>query len=155
MLVDGLTPTTKVFFLVLFILVVFLTEECNWPITLSYYWSQLQCEGISVYLKRLCKVRVGNDYLFGNCSLYNAKCLLMDWFPPPRFFCSFWWFLYLRTLVLDQCEEPAFHYVFATYLYSIRPYQGIVKVLWHCWADWESLHLFGLWFNSTSGEDVS
>ena len=56
----------------------FPTEECYRPITLSYHCSQLRCGSISVYLKRLGKVGVGQDYLFGNGSLYIVKHLLMD-----------------------------------------------------------------------------
>jgi hypothetical protein len=56
----------------------FPTEEQYGPVTLSYHCSQLHRGGISVYLKRLRKVRVGQDYLFGNGSLYVVKCLLMD-----------------------------------------------------------------------------
>ncbi len=56
----------------------FPTEEGYRPITLSYHCSQLHCGGISVYLKRIRKVWVGQDYLFGDGSLYVVKCLLMD-----------------------------------------------------------------------------
>ena len=56
----------------------FPSEECYRPVTLSYHCSQLHPGGISVYLKRLCKVRVGQDYHFGNGSHYVVKRLLMD-----------------------------------------------------------------------------
>ena len=76
----------------------FPTEERNWPVTLSYYWSQLHRGGISVYLKWLCEVYVGQDYLFGNGSLYVVKCLLMDWLPLPRFLFSLFFLMVLVSL---------------------------------------------------------
>jgi hypothetical protein len=64
----------------------FPTEECNRPVTLRCHWSQLRCGGISVYLKGLCKVWVGQYYLFGNGSLYLlVKRLLMGGLPPAWF----------------------------------------------------------------------
>ncbi len=60
----------------------FSTEERNGHDTLSYHCSQLHCGGISVYLKRLCKVQVDQYYLFGDGSLDVVKCLLMDRIPP-------------------------------------------------------------------------
>ncbi len=57
----------------------FPTEERYRPIiTLSYHRSQLCCGGIGIYLKRLGKGWVGQDYLFGNNSFYIVKRLLMD-----------------------------------------------------------------------------
>jgi hypothetical protein len=53
-------------------------EERYRHVTLSYHCSQLHRGGMSVFLKRLCKVWVGQDYLFGNGSFYIVKCLLMD-----------------------------------------------------------------------------
>jgi hypothetical protein len=67
----------------------FLTEECNRPVTLSYHCSQLHRGGISEYLKGLHEVWVGQDYLFGNGSLYVVKPVLMDLLPPPWFLSSF------------------------------------------------------------------
>jgi hypothetical protein len=56
----------------------FPTEERYWPVSLSYHCSQLRCGGVSVYLKRLGKVWVGQDYLFGDGNLYVVKRSLVD-----------------------------------------------------------------------------
>jgi hypothetical protein len=46
----------------------FPTEERNRHVTLCDHCSQLHSGGISIHLKGLCKVQVGQDYLFGNDS---------------------------------------------------------------------------------------
>ncbi len=49
-----------------------------WSPIFPTYVQMVTAGGISVYLKRLCEVRVGQDYLLGDGSLCVVKCLLID-----------------------------------------------------------------------------
>ncbi len=69
-------------------------------------------------------------------TLSNA-CWWIDSHHQGFFFALFFLVVLVSPHFPPKSERgAAFHYIFATYPYSIGPYQGIIEVFWHYWADW-------------------
>jgi hypothetical protein len=80
----------------------FQTEEHNWPVILSNYYSKLFAGGVCVNLNDFGIVCIGQDQFFCNSSLYVIECSLMDFFSVPGYLFGSFCFDYFGLTALSN-----------------------------------------------------